>query len=693
MQTRSHQAVEYRTPDEPAFLSEVSTKNVTLIDEYFKNAETKDLDLLLSLEPLRFLAHTYTTAGLPRPAGSTPYDTLNGQETWERSTDNTFRGHLFGHWMSGLALGYNAIDDAVRKAKIHDDLTLAIEELKKCRDAWSVRYPDNAGWIGSFADRRLNGAGVGNGANGTTGGDGLTIGTGDAVSGIVFVPWYNLHKMLVGLMDIYKNIDGKTGDLALEIAKGFGDYFYNVRLSRYTQANRNQLLETEYGGMNDAFYELYRLTGDVRYKSCAEGFDEVALFNDLADGNNVLPGMHANTQIPKFLGAIKRYTTLTQNPEFYAALSQSEKAGLDMYLRASENFFDIVLKYHSYITGGNSQGEHFHAPNSLAATIHTNDTQETCNEHNMLKLARELFRVTNDKKYADYYENAFINAVIASQRPTDGRMMYFQPMGTGFNKLFGFERFWCCVGTGMESFAKLGDSVFFTNKEQVFVNLYFSTQLDYAERNLRLTQDSNLYNSKANSAISDTVKFTVDSIDGSAVIPNTELHFRVPDWTAGEPVLRVNGTIVAAPVMPFGYIILTNVSKGDIIELTFPMEVAFDALADNTNMVAFKYGPLVLSAQMGTWDMTSTKDNGILVLGAERATVANGRVDTITITDDAYSVATWKSNISDTLVRIEDAPDGQIRFQPRGTSVDDLTYVPYYRLYDQRYGIYLTIAE
>ena len=107
---------------------------------------------------------------------------------------------------------------------------------------------------------------------------------------------------------------------------------------------------------------------------------------------NVLNNRHANTTIPKFLGALQRYMTL------------GDVAG--EYLTYVQKFWDMVVERHTYATGGNSEWEHFGEDFVLDAE-RTNCNNETCNTYNMLKMSRDLFRITGDKKYADYYENTF----------------------------------------------------------------------------------------------------------------------------------------------------------------------------------------------------------------------------------------------------------------------------------------------
>lgn len=652
-------------------IKDAKLARVTLQDEFLCNAEKRDLDYLLGqtktgyapqqiLDPYRFLAHFYTTAGLKRPDGAEVYE-----DSWERSSDNNFRGHMFGHYMSSLALAFSGSKDEQIKNQLADKINICVTELAKCQQAFAEKYPDRAGYIAPFGDVRLDAI------------DGLTGGVGDPVAGTVFVPWYNLHKVLAGLLDIYKHTSPLSiSQLALTVAKGFGDYFYQVRASKYTPVNKEKMLATEYGGMNDAFYELYRVTGDAKYRICAEMFDEVTLFDQLANMNNVLPGRHANTQVPKFIGALKRYTTLTQNKAYYDDLTPEAQKDLPKYLKAVQNFFDIVLENHSYITGGNSCDEHFHAPDTLASTINKDATHETCNVHNMLKIARELFKITGDKKYADYYENAFINAILSAQNPETGEMMYFQPMGSGYYKLFRHGLFWCCTGTGIENYVKLGDSIYFTNDARIYVNLYFSSQLQYEAQNLLLKQLSNLTDGYV-------ATFTIDSLDSQAILANTELYLRVPHWSVGLPELKINGHVQQVNLVN-GYMKIQGVKVADEIVLTFKKEVQVDQLKDNQHVMAFRYGPTVLSAGLGNHDLDATNPNGIMVLVPQRDPHS---LDMVRITN-GQSVEEWQENLAQNVIRDGDG------FRLKGTNMDDtLVYRPHYKKYQERYALYLTFAD
>lgn len=656
-------------PDEPVILDTVSTADVTLSDEFLLNAEERDIDWLLELEPERFLYNWYRTSGI------TP--TQEGYEDgWERTSGNNFRGHMFGHYMSALSQAYLASKDEDIKVQLLEKIKASVNGIVKCQEAYTEKYPSRAGYAAPFSEYWLNALDE--------------VDTGDEDwnqkeddNPKTYVVWYNLHKVVAGLIDVYKNVtDDEIGDAALDCVCDFVDYVYNCRVSQYTDAQKKKMLGTEYGGMADSLYELYRITGKAEYKICADGFIENDLFKVLAADEDVLSGLHANTTIPKLLGALKKYTVLTQNEDYYNELSEEEKSTLDMYYNAAVNFFDIVLDGHSFVTGGNSVSEHFRSANTISAFYQDAETHETCNEYNMLKLAKELFILTNEKKYSDYYENTFINAILASQNPETGEMTYFQPMGAGYSKVFNKTRFWCCTGTGTENFTKLGDSIYFKKNERVYVNMYFSSEMRYAERNLVLNTEADMPND-------DTVSIEIKTLNGDDnVAAGTELYLRAPDWCASMPEVSYNGETYDY-TLNGGYIVIENIADGDKINIRFPMEVRVQALKDNENVAAFRYGPVVLAARMGQSNVGQSTSTGVLVL---KAVQDLSLPTSLILTDsDAYS---WKKDIKNNLVRTEDTEDGFVQFKLNGTYYDDdLTFVPYYSIYNYRYGLYMNISS
>ncbi len=607
-------------------LKQFDMEQVKITDAYYVNAFDKEVAYLQEIDPNRLLVGFKKTAGL-----TTTYSYYGG---WENNT--LIQGHTMGHYMSALAQAYkNTKSNPTVNSDLKNRIDLIISELQACQNK------NGNGYLFATPVTQFD------------------VVEGKA-SGSSWVPWYTMHKIMSGLLDVYKFEGNQT---ALTIAANLGNWIYK-RVSAWDSATQSKVLGVEYGGMNDCLYELYKLTGDSNHLTAAHKFDETALFNTLAAGTNVLPGKHANTTIPKFIGALNRYSTL----------GTSESS----YLTAAQQFWSIVLKDHTYVTGGNSEDEHFRAAGKLDA-YRDNVNNETCNVNNMLKLTRELFKATGDVKYADYYENALINEIMASQNPETGMATYFKAMGTGYFKVFSsqFNHFWCCTGTGMENFTKLSDSLYYNNGSDLYVNMYLSSTLNWSEKGLSLTQQANI-------PLSDKVTFTINSAPSSEV----KIKFRSPTWlaTGQTATVKVNGTPINIAKVN-GYLDVSRVwQAGDTVELTLPTEVRVSRLTDNPNTVAFTYGPVVLSAGLGTESMT-TQSHGVQVLKATRNVTIK---DTININTTASpSIDNWLANIKNNLHQTP----GKLEFTLRNTDEDNhLVFTPHYQRYKDRYGIYFKLG-
>lgn len=586
-------------------LEDFSMQNVTLLDKYEQNAFNKEVEYLKSLEPDRLM----------RGFGDISGRKINAEKYggWETSA---IQGHTLGHYLTAVSQAYATSKDEELK-KITDYM---ISVLKGCQL--------KNGYLHAIPESHYDQIESGN-----------TSGT--------WVPWYSMHKILAGLVDVYAFTGNKD---ALKIASKLGDWVYS-RTSKWTPEMQQTVLNVEYGGMNDCLYNLYKHTKNEKHMSAAHSFDEMSLFEPLYNGKDILNGKHANTTIPKIVGAINRYTV----------------TGEEYYLQVAANFWQIVVENHTYITGGNSEWEHFGEPKVLDAE-RTSCNCETCNTYNMLKLTRALFKVTGDVRYSDYYENTFINAILSSQNPETGMTTYFQPMATGFFKVYSspFDHFWCCTGSGMENFSKLGDSIYFHNENSIFVNRYTSSRVNWEEKGLTITQNADL----------PVVTFTVN---GSA---DAEIVLRVPDWCKDKPTVKINGEKKLVREKN-GFITLDREWKdGDVIEYQMPMSITVHPLPDNENSVAFKYGPWVLSADMGTNNM-NTGTTGVDVT----VPLWDTTLSDILIVEKG-TVNKWLRNIEENLVKIGDS----LEFKLNGTN-QELIFSPHYKQHTNRYGIYFRLAD
>ena len=511
--------------------------------------------------------------------------------------------------------------------------------------------------------------------------------------GETWVPWYNMHKVLAGLVDTYKYTGNET---ALLVAEKLGDWIYE-RVSKWDLKTNQKVLETEYGGMNDCLYELYSYSHNKHHLEAAQKFDEKALFLMAAKGEkNCLDGKHANTQIPKFIGAIKRYNVLKQLGE----AKQEDEA----YLVDAEKFFEMVVKRHSFVTGGISVMEHFRKDYHLDE-IRTQTNCESCCAHNMLKLAKELFKATRKKEYADYYETTLRNAIMGAVKTESGAASYFTPMATGYYKTFGEEdpeknMFWCCTGSGMENFTKLGDSIYFRANDTLLVNQYVASKVTWEEKNLVLTQKSDVTKSEE-------ISFVLNALHDKE-ISDVAIALRIPDWMHGEATIYVNGAEKMTAAGNSEYVLLErNWEDGDVIMAKYPMSVESVGLLDQDAVFAFRYGPTVLAAKLGKEKMGEATWAGIdltaplyKVVGNEcrKDTIAYGEPKTTELLDNETltiqketSVNEFVSHIEHYLVR--DTESETLSFHLKGTDADTtfengLQFVPFNTLNDERYGIY-----
>ena len=621
---------------------------VVLTDDYYENAFDKEIEYLLSFDTDKLLAGFRETAGLDMK------DAVR-YTGWE---DDLIGGHSVGHYLSAIAQAYASLPEGDKdREALYNVITAMIDGLKECQDEtgtgfiFGAKIVDKSNIEKQFDNVEAN----------------LTNITTQA-----WVPWYTMHKILAGLVDVY-NYTGY--EAAKTVASSLGDWVYE-RTSKWDKATQNKVLAIEYGGMNDCLYELYAITGKDEHAIAAHSFDEITLFENVyEDIDNTLNNRHANTTIPKFLGALKRYAILD------GKTVAGETVDASIYLEYAESFWEMVVNKHTYITGGNSEWEHFGLDYVLDAE-RTNCNCETCNTYNMLKMTRLLFQITGDIKYADYYENTFINAIMSSQNPETGMTMYFQPMDTGYFKVYSteFTKFWCCTGSGMENFTKLGDSLYFKNGNILYVNQYISSTVNWEGRKVSVEQVTDIPNT-------DTAAFTIRSEEGEADI---DLYFRLPDWLAGSAAITVGGAAYTAAEKGGFAVVEGPFADGTVVEITLPMEVRAYNLADNKNVYAFKYGPVVLSALLGTESMTQGV-TGVEVTIPQTKLVSTDYVpsgsDTVNILNGS-TVEEFMENINDNLVKTE----GKVEFTLTNTDAN-LTFVTHYSQHTERYGIYWEFAE
>jgi DUF1680 family protein len=450
-----------------------------------------------------------------------------------------------------------------------------------------------------------------------------------------------------GLIDMYQYTGNKQ---ALDIAIKMSDWAYH-KLENLSTEQLAIMHKTEFGGMMEAAYNLYSITGNVNDKKLAEFFYHHSILDPLAQKEDKLAGNHANTQIPKIIGEARGY----------------ELTGNERERNIAEFFWQTVIDHHTYVTGGNSDHEFFFEPDQISKHI-SPATTESCNTYNMLKLTRHLFTWTANAKYADYYEQALYNHILASQDPETGMVMYFLSYKPGTFKTYCTKEnsFWCCVGTGFENHAKYGEGIYYHDDKGIYVNLFIPSELTWKEKGIKLKQQTG-YPEEA------TTHLTIQEIkDG-----NVPLYIRYPSWATSGAAVKINGRNVKISQKPGSYIVLKKTWKtGDKIDITYPMSLHLVATNDNSNMAAVVYGPIVLAGDLGTEGIESPAPYGKDQLDFRNTAVPDNIVTTLNING---------KKLNDWLIPVNGK---QLVFKTTGVASKEITMIPYYQIDKQRYVIY-----
>ena len=587
---------------------------VRLLDGPFRDAMLRDQAYLLSLDPDRLLHNFRVTAGLPSSAKP-----LGG---WEKP-DGELRGHTVGHYLSACAMMYASTGNETLKQRTD----YLVAEMAKCQDALPTQgyhpgflsaYPE------SFFDRVDH-------------------------AQQVWAPYYTLHKIMAGLLDVYQHCGNRQ---ALDVLVRMADWL-KFRVDQLSPEQMQRALGNEHGGMNEVLANLYAVTGNPDHLRLAKAFNHHAVLDPLAAGVDKLNGLHANTQIPKVIGAAREYE-LTGDRQFHDA---------------AEFFWQRVTGYRSYVIGGDSDREHFFPTNDFDRHL-SPATAETCNTYNLLKLTRHLFEWEPSAPVMDFYERALYNQILASQDPDSGMMTYFVPLAPGRFKTYStpLDSFWCCTGTGMENHSKYGDTIYFHGSNVLYVNLFIASELTWPEKGVAVRQETRFPEQ-------DTAALVFDC----AAPVELALAIRHPAWAA-EMTVRVNGRKQKITGDPGSYFTLKRTWKrGDKVEVQLPMRLHLEPLPGHPDIVAFLYGPLVLAGELGT--------QGLPPEGQE----APNQLDFAKL--PAPTVPAFAGPPARMLKQIKPVKGDQPAFRLNiAGDLHGITLIPFYRLNHERYTIYWKTA-
>jgi hypothetical protein len=533
------------TAQDRLYADEFPIGDVTLLEGPLKHARDLNIETLLKYDCDRLMAPYRKEAGLePRAKAYPNWDGLDG--------------HVGGHYLTAMA-----INAATGSTECRQRMEYIIGEIALCAEANRQNHPDwGIGYMG----------GVPNSEN-----IWKTFKEGEfrAYNGS-WAPFYNLHKMYAGLRDAWVYCGNEQ---ARQLFLQFCDWAINIT-AKLSDEQMERMLGNEHGGMNEVIADAYAISGEQKYLDCAKRFSHRQLLTPMAEHQDRLDNMHANTQVPKAVGF-----------ERIAALG-----GGELYHTAAQYFWDIVTNERSLAFGGNSRREHFPAKDACMDFINDIDGPETCNTNNMLKLTEDLHRRNPEARFADYYELATFNHILSSQHPEHGGFVYFTPARPRHYRNYSApnEAMWCCVGTGMENHGKYGQFVYTHRGDALWVNLFVASELNWQERGILLRQDTQF-------PYTEESRISIVKGKGRFV-----LQVRYPGWVRpGEFRVEVNGKPVSIVTGPSSYVAIDRQwKKGDVVTLHFPMHNELRYLPNVPQYVALMHGPILLGMKAGTEGIT-----------------------------------------------------------------------------------------
>ncbi len=588
---------------------------VRLLPGPFHDAQDWNRGFMSRLPVDKLVYNFRANAGLPG-APEQPFGGWEQPANGQRSSE--LRGHFTGHFLSASAQLYASTGDNDAKAK-GDEI---VGELAKCQQALGGKYL--SAFPTEFWDRL------------------------DARKN-VWAPFYTIHKIMAGMFDMYR-LAGNSQ--ALQVLEGMAAWADEWTAPK-TEEHMQQILQTEYGGMNEVLYNLAAATNNDHWATVGDRFTKKVFFNPLAARRDELRGLHVNTHIPQVTGAARRY----------------EISGDMRFHDVADYFFYEVSTARSYVTNGTSNGESWQVgPRRLAAELKlSSNTAECCCAYNMLKLSRHLYSWNPSPLLADYYERTLFNHRLGTIHPQTGHTQYYLSLTPGAWRTYCDDDhcFWCCTGTGVEEYSKLNDSIYWRDAAGLFVNQFIPSELNWAERGFRLRQETKFPSEEA-------TRFTIN-VDKPVELA---VRLRIPSWMAQGPTVKLNGKTLEATASPGSYLTINRTWKnGDKLEMELPMHLHSEAMPDDPHTQAFLFGPLVLGGDLGSDGVTET--DSIRAMGPALRQAPALEIPSFR---GAAELSSW--------IQPAAAP---LTFRTARQS-KDVTLVPFNTLIGRRYSIYWQVS-
>ncbi len=599
----------------------------------FQHAQQTNLRYLLALDADKLLAPYLREAGVETKAPT--------YGNWEGSG---LDGHIGGHYLTALSLAWATTGDEA----ISQRLDYMLSELSRAQEATS-------GYLGGIPGSAQMWAEI---QKGEIKADLFSLNER-------WVPLYNIDKIFHGLRDAY--VVGKREN-AKNMLSALGEWMLDIT-ENLSDEQIQEMLYSEHGGLNAAFADMAVILDDPRYLQLAKRFTHDRIVEPLTRSKDTLTGLHANTQIPKIVGALK-----------VAELSDNK-----VWEEAAVYFWETVSQERSVSIGGNSVREHFHGKDDFTPMVEDVEGPETCNTYNMLKLSKLLFLRTGDTRYLDFYERATYNHILSSQHPEHGGLVYFTSMRPGHYRMYSSvqDSMWCCVGSGIENHSKYGELIYTHDVDNLWVNLFISSSLQWPKKGVSVDLQTRFPDQNE-------VAIAISKTKPGASDPWT-LNIRQPSWLSGPLEIRVNGKPVSAEEKA-GYVSIERVwREGDEVTFTLAASPRVEQLPDGQDYYSVLYGPVVLATRVQAFENESLS---FVADDSRMGHIAAGPVCPpealpVILGDPAsFLEGLDRQSSEDLIFTVSDhMAVGNAGDNPLDASASK-TLIPFFRLHDSRYQVY-----
>ncbi len=606
-------------------------RDIQLLDGPLKQQQELNRVYLRKLDPDRLLSRFRKEAGLE--AKAPPY------RGWE-SESPFLPGHILGFYMSGAAMTVQATGDEVLRQR----LDYIVDELAEIQQAHGSGYmlavPNGKALFADIASGRIEI-------------DGLPW-NGYQING-QFEPTYTMNKLLLGLYQIVLATDSvKARQVFLRLA----DWFGHEVVDALNDSQLQTLLQCEHGSLPESYVDAYVLTGQPQYLAWAKRLCHERMLAPLANGRGeFLTSFHANSNIPKYTGFQHIYRV----------------TGDDRLHRAALNFWNEVVDHRSWVIGGNSAGEHFFDPSMFSQALHAPAGPESCNSVNMLRLTEALFVTAPSARLMDFYERLLFNHILAAHDNERAMCAYYTPMFPGAYRVYSdeFDSMWCCTGTGLEVPGKYGQMIYThaPDNNALDVQLFATSRLNWAARGVTIRQTTNFPYEAATT-------LTIQAPTGGAKFA---LRVRHPAWVPdGRLGLTLNGKPLPNESRRGTYAVVDRVwDTNDTLHVDLPMALSAETLPGSDQYVAFLYGPIVLSGELGRTGGLTREDFWQIGTTVPRKLIPEADTPTFVTSDGA-----------DLTRHLQPVGGKPLHFRTVGLDPNDVSVIPFFENHFQRYAVY-----